>query len=180
MKRRNSIGIELTPLLDVILILLFLVMTQNSAETERIAEEYDRSEQQHIENEARLEAELENSLQQTADAENIISGYESFDEYSVIIAVGITRKSDGTRTISVSENGEAPSYISYGWDNLRYGENALKAELEKKLSSAVDHPVFISFNYDENDIYLRDHQLITSVLDDLDGDDLYIKYNDLT
>ncbi|MDD7428276.1 MAG: hypothetical protein SOU50_03965 [Oscillospiraceae bacterium] len=179
MRRRNSIGIELTPLLDVILIILFLIITRNSAETERIAEEYEQSEQQHIENEARLEAELENSRQQSADAENIISGYESFDEYSVIIAVGITRRSDGTRTVSVSENGDT-SYITYGWDNLRYGENALKAELENMISSAEDRPVFISFNYDENDIYLRDHQLISSVLDDLGGDDLYIKYNTLT
>lgn len=179
MKRRNSIGIELTPLLDVILILLFLVITQNNAETERIAEEYETSEQQHIENESRLEAELENSRLQTADAENIISGYESFDEYSVIIAVGITRRSDGTRTVSLSENGEI-SHISYGWDSLRYGENALRAELEKMISSAEDRPVFISFNYDENDIYLRDYQLIASVLDDLDGDSLFIKYNKLT
>ncbi|MGN1415319.1 MAG: hypothetical protein ACI4XF_00610 [Oscillospiraceae bacterium] len=179
MKRRSSIGIELTPLLDVILILLFLVITQNNAETERIAEEYDRSEQQYIENTARLEAELENSRQQSADAENIISGYESFEEYSVIIAVGITRRSDGTRTVTLSENGEI-SHISYGWDSLRYGENALRAELENMISTAGDRPVFISFNYDENDIYLRDHQLISSVLDDLDGDNLFIKYNDLT
>ncbi|MGN0690757.1 MAG: hypothetical protein ACI4K7_00220 [Oscillospiraceae bacterium] len=179
MRRRNSIGIELTPLLDVILILLFLVMTRNTAETERIAEEYEASEQQHIENESRLEAELENSRLQTSDAENIISGYESFDEYSVIIAVGITRSSDGTRTISLSEKGEI-SHISYGWDNLRYGENALKAELENMISSAEERPVFISFNYDENDIYLRDYQLISSVLDDLDGDSLFIKYNKLT
>ncbi|MGN0696948.1 MAG: hypothetical protein ACI4J5_09310 [Oscillospiraceae bacterium] len=179
MRRRNSIGIELTPLLDVILIILFLIITRNSAETERIAEEYDKSEQQYIENAARLEAELEDSRQQSADAENIISGYESFDEYSVIIAVGITRKADGTRTVSVAENGDT-SYISYGWDNLRYGENALKAELEKIISSAEDRPVFISFSYDENDIYLRDHQLITSVLDDLHGDNLYIKYNTLS
>lgn len=179
MKRRSSIGIELTPLLDVILIILFLIITQNSAENERIAEEYDKAEQQYIENTNRLEAELENSIQQTADAENIVSGYESFDEYSVIISIGITRKSDGTRTVSVSENGEI-SHISYGWDNLRYGENALRAELEKHISAAEERPVFISFNYDENDIYLRDHQLISSVLDDLDGDNLYIKYNTLT
>ena len=179
MKRRNSIGIELTPLLDVILIILFLIITQNTAETERLSEEYEQTEQQYIENTNRLEAELENSRQQSADTENIISGYESFDEYSVIIAVGITRRSDGTRTVSVSENGEI-SHISYGWDNLRYGENALKAELEKHISSAEDRPVFISFNYDENDIYLRDYQLISSVLDDLDGDNLYIKYNKLT
>ena len=179
MRRRNSIGIELTPLLDVILIILFLIITRNSAETERIAEEDEQAEQHHIENEARLEAELEDSRQQSADAENIISGYESFEEYSVIIAVGITRKSDGTRTVTLSENGEI-SHISYGWDSLRYGENALRAELENMISSAGDRPVFISFNYDEDDIYLRDHQLISSVLDDLDGDNLFIKYNELT
>lgn len=176
MKRRSSIGIELTPLLDVILILLFLIIIRNNDETERIADEYDKAEQVYIENTDRLEAELAESIRHAENAENILSGYESFDEYSVIISIGITRSADGSRSILLSEKGET-SYISYGWDNLRYGENALKAELEKRISSADEKPVFISFNYDSDNIYLRDYQIISSVLDNLDGDDIFIKYN---
>ena len=176
MKRRNNIAVELTPLLDVILIILFLIISQQNAESERVKAEAEMAAAEYDSRIEQLSEEYSQAEEELFNAENTAAGYKSFDELSVIVSVGIKRSPDGTRTVYISENGETSTF-KYGWDNLRYGENSLEAVLSGCISGSGENPVFISFNYDEDDIYLRDYTLVTDVLERLHGDNIYIVYN---
>lgn len=176
MKRRNNIAVELTPLLDVILIMLFLVMSQQKAESDRVMSEAQAAAAEYESRIEQLTDEYGEAKEKQLSAENAAAGYKSFDEFSVIIRLSIERSSDGMRKLFVSENG-GTEVIEYGWDSLRYGENSLEAKLSECISENSGRPVFISFGYNEDEIYLRDYTLVTDVLERLDGEDIYISYD---
>ncbi len=171
MKRPRQIVTDLTPLLDVILILLFLILSQTSRHTADVQSKLDQAKEN-------LE-QTQNSLEQ---AQNVISGLEEYDENTSVIIISIHREytSDGEqRTLYVTDK-ESTRDISYDWDNLRYGENALKSELESCLKLAKEKVIFISFVYDSADIYRRDYELVISVLDKIQstGESVYVSYRD--
>ncbi len=174
MKRRNNIAIELTPLLDVILIILFMIITENNAEKERVTSEAAAAYEKLAAQNEQLESSLEDTRTQLSEAGYIITGYQSFEEYSVIISVGISRQKDDSRLISIYSEGIA-SEVSYGWDSLRYGRNALRTELSKLIPSDREtRPVFITFTYSADDIYQQDYELVTDVLGSLADENIYI------
>lgn len=176
MKRRNNIAVELTPLLDVILIMLFLVMSQQKAETERVTSEAQSKAAEYESRIEQLNRDNSESEEKRLEAENAAAAYRSFDELSAIIGLNIERSPDGSRRLFVSENGST-DIIEYGWDSLLYGENSLETRLNDSVSENDGRPVFISFNYNEDEIYLRDYTLVTDVLERLQGDNIYISYD---
>ncbi len=167
MKRPRQITTELTPLLDVILILLFLVLSQNNTRTAEVQGELDKTRES-----------LEQAQSSLEQARDVITGLEEYDENSLVITISITG-ADERRTLYVADK-ESTRGITYGWDNLLYGENALKNELEGRFRAAEGKVVFISFVYDSEKIYKRDHDMVISVLDKLQGSDenLYVSYKD--
>lgn len=190
MRRRKETVIELTPLLDVILIMLFMIMSAQSQKTEEIqsqaqaeaAELNSRMEQlseEYADREDKLTAQLSDTESRLSQAEAQITGYEAFSEYSAVISVSVEYTDNGERKLYIAE-GDSVDTISFGWDNLRYGENSLNAALEQKLKAAEGKPVFIAFVYDSEKIYRHDYDMITSVMDELQAknDDLYIRYTE--
>ena len=185
MRRRKEISAELTPLLDVILIILFIIMSgsykaveQAEAEKQQAYEEIQSVSAEFESCNDELKKELENNSEKLSQAENIISAYESFDKYAVIMSVGIINKSDNSRDIIISDGSKSDT-ISYNWDNMLYAENSLNVYLENVIKSADSKPVFISFNYKSNEIYVRDYEMISSVIDNTQGKNknVYIMYN---
>ncbi len=168
MKRPRQITTELTPLLDVILILLFLVLSQNNTRTAEVQGELDKTRES-----------LDQAQSSLEQAQNVITGLEEYDENTLVITISIT-EADEQRTLYVADK-ESTRGITYGWDNLLYGENALKNELENRFKAAKGKVVFISFVYNSEKIYKRDHDMVISVLDKLQGsdEDLYVSYKDI-
>lgn len=192
MRRRKETVIELTPLLDVILIMLFMIMSAQSKKTEEIqsqaqaetAELNSRIEQlteEYADREDKLSAQLSDTESKLSQAEAQISGYEAFREYSDVISISVEYTESGERRLYIAE-GDSADTITFGWDNLRYGENSLNAALEQKLKAAEENPVFIAFVYDSEKIYRHDYDMITSVMDTLQSknNDLYIRYTERT
>ncbi len=172
MKRPRQIVTDLTPLLDVILILLFLILSQTSMRSADMQSELDSAKES-----------LEQAQSSLEQARNVISGLEEYDENTLVITISITKAEspdDDRRTLYVADR-EGTSGITYGWDDLLYGENALKNELEGRFRAADGKVVFISFVYDSTKIYKRDHELVTSVLDKLQSayENVYTSYKDL-
>lgn len=186
MRRRKEVLLELTPLLDVILIMLFYILMQSTQAADARQEEADREigamqEQMEAANanaaalvseaESRAEAlgesfaareqELEDSLTYVKEQ---LGSYEAFDTYAQILTIYVSNGSDGQRTIHVSD-GTSDEQISYDWDNMRYGRNGFKEILTEKLSQAEeDMPVFAVFHYNDAQIYRQDYQLVTEIL----------------
>ncbi len=170
MKRPRQIVTDLTPLLDVILILLFLILSQTNMHTADMQSELDSAKES-----------LEQAQSSLEQAQNVISGLEEYDENTLVITISITASSgDGQRTLYAADK-NGTSGITYGWDNLLYGENALKNELENRLKAADGKIIFISFVYDSAEIYRRDYELVLSVLDKLQSshENVYTSYKDL-
>jgi cell division protein FtsB len=179
MKRRRQTIIELTPLLDVILILLFMVMAQNAAAAAKAQETAAATAGQAESAMQEMETEMDRLEQENAILRNEVSGYEGFADYAQRISVTWSCDKEEKKHIYVTfagagTEGSSPLDISYGWDSARYGENSLRNGLKQKISAK--DPVFIFFTYDAKEIYKEDYDMIASVLADLKTDDTYIQY----
>ncbi len=123
--RRKSAVIELTSLLDVIFIMLFMMMGRGqeaalksmneakemqdsaNAEIRQIKEEYSAKEDEYsakLEELEKREAALESEENNIGALQSRIDGYEEFDKFATIVTIELKTKSDGKREITVTDN----------------------------------------------------------------------------
>lgn len=190
MRRRKETVIELTPLLDVILIMLFMIMSVQSQKTEEaeaaarektqeLTAQMEQLSEEFSDRENQLMDQLDDTESRLSQAEAQLTGYEAFRDYSAVISISMEYLEGGERQLYIAE-GDKTDTISFGWDNLRYGENSLTAALEQRMKQTTEEPVFIAFVYDSESIYRRDYDMIASVIDKLqsENDNLYIRYSE--
>lgn len=151
---------ELTSLLDVILILLFLFMAQNGRQNEAA---------ENAINEAN--AALDAAQDRLADAERTAMAYAELDSRADIITVTVSKTSDGRRISVIRENVGGDGYrknIDFDWDNVKYAKNALNTEFRTLASDrSPEKPLFVMFLYDPGDIYNSDFQMINEAVSKL-------------
>ena len=191
MKRRKSVVIELTSLLDVIFIMLFMVMNdsrnaayeaQSSAEKEvaniQAEAEIMRNEySQQLDEYEKMLTELESERENIEYMQNRIDSYQQFDEYAEIISVYIL-DSGYKRSIRVAD-GKTAEVIDFDSDNISYGGKTLESTLNGYIDNSAN-PVFIVFSYDSNNVYIRDYNMVSAAITNVQGnyDNVYIKFND--
>ena len=161
--KRRTIFIELTSLLDVILIMIFVILTQARGQT---AAALDNAEAERL-NAIRLEEALTvarsdaetyrnkaDSLSRQLIADNLVL------DHSMVITVSCAK--DGT--ILLESNGSEKALISYNWEDDNASANRLRALLLEELQTAGDDAVFIVFQYDRGEIYHTEHLMIEQVI----------------
>lgn len=187
MRKRKSVIIELTSLLDVIFIMLFMVMNQsqnaaaeakNNAELEIAAAKTEVSQMAEERDDYKaILSEVEEERENLEYMENRIESLESFSEYARIISVYIL---DGgyKRSIKIADEGEIAS-IDFNSENMDYGKNKLILALNDYIKSD-ETPVFITFSYHSDKIYRQDYNMISEAITSVHAgfDDVYIKLND--
>lgn len=187
MKRRKSVVVELTSLLDVIFIILFMVMNGSrsaAAEAQNTAEEQIAAAQaevglmqEELENYKRILTEVEAERENLEFMENRISSYENFEEYAKILSVYIL---DGgyKRSIKVADDTEIAT-IDFDWENISYGKETLISALKDYINE-TENPVFIAFSYDSSNIYRQDYSMVSEAMTAVqaDYDHVYIKFDD--
>lgn len=175
--------VDLTPLLDVILIMLFLIMSQSRDTAREAQEQIMEAKAAYAAEMSDIKGELENARQELDDAreelyyaDNRIHAYEKFDRFSLIVSLSL-RETEGDREIYISD-GTGTRSILFDWDSMRYGENALKNALGKYKDSS--EPVFIVFSYDSAKIYQRDYDMVSSVMSSVQSgsENIYIKFDE--
>lgn len=191
MRRRKSVVVELTALLDVIFIMLFMVMNRSQNEAAEAQEEAAASvaqvqaeaqadiEAYKIENEqykALLE-ESETQRESIAAAQNRIESYEEFAEMAEIVTVYVF-DSGYKRSVKVETEQQKES-IDFDWENMDYAREKL-AEVLDSLAENAECPVFMVFSYNGDMIYRRDYNMVTEVMTEVQEgyDRVYIKFND--
>ncbi len=187
MRKRKNVVVELTSLLDVIFIMLFMVMNQSrstAAEAEHTAESAVAAAEVRVQEAEKQAEEYKKILDETAEErenieyiQNRLSGYEIFTEYAEIISVYVVNEGY-KRSIRVADDSEIAA-IDFNWENMEHGEKALSDRL-KKLIDSTENPVFITFTYDSNRIFRQDYNMITDTVTAVQAeyDDVYIKFND--
>lgn len=189
MRKRKNVVVELTSLLDVIFIMLFMVMNQSqntAAEAQSTAENQIAAAQVQVEEAQRQAEEYRQIVDETAkERENLeytknrLEGYEVFAEYAEIVTVYIVDEGY-KRSIRVADDNEIAA-VDFDWDNMDYGRKTLTEELQKFIDS-TDNPVFITFTYDSNRIFRQDYNMISETITEVQAkhEDVYIKFNDKT
>lgn len=181
MKRRREIAVELTPLLDVILIMLFMIMLQNGAAAKSAVEKAEAEKAVRAAEMAEMRSAAEKNAAELENALGIIASRDAFEEYAEIVSVTIVNSDGGKRDIYVTA-GENTQTVSFGRDSARYGENSFKTILDGIVRSSGETPVFICFSYDSSAVYRRDYDMIASAMEELQSrsNNVYIQFNERT
>lgn len=160
MYKKRDIFIDLTSLLDVIMILLFMVMAVNTSRAGKLTDSQEEELQDRLEAaESRLAA--EEFLQEIVDEYNVsLKNTEDMSQTLLIFNekvenVPIPRKKKGNLEKQRREN----------W---KMAVNSLKMDLENFLQTSLSDPdklVYILFTYDEDSVYNSDFEDIKRILD---------------
>ena len=179
--KRREIFIELTSLLDVILIMIFILLGQakaqareavNQAEAERAAMSGMSYEIEALkEEEAQMKASFEEAEAAFEKEKAALS--ESIDALERrLITEGVVMENSLVLTVSADDeaavllevdNGESIR-IPYDWGNDNYLKNRLASLLTEQLTNADARSVFIVFQYDRTRIYQTEYEVIGEVI----------------
>ena len=170
--RRREIFIELTSLLDVILIMIFVLLTQARAQTAKAmdeqaitAQEAD-SLQEEVED---LQASLDHAWEELGivQEENDQLKRQLMTQDLVLDeSLVITIRAEDDKIIREIRDGATDS-TPYTWGNETYVSNKLSSMILQDLSENEKHAVFIVFQYDRSNIYQVEYQMIESLIQEI-------------
>lgn len=174
--RRKEIALELTPLLDVILTLLFMVLISVTQQVQSTQQEAQRALDEANE---KIELAEKKILQLNQSAVSM----ELLQDNCKIVTIAAYNDKDvpGERTITIKDNNdEEPYEIRYDWTNLTFAKNAFKQTLTNSYLTLEgdEQIIFIVFQYDSKSIYNYDYSFINSVLSTVNADrpEVYLVY----
>lgn len=196
MKRRRGrdIIIELTSLLDVIMIIIFMVMKENSKmivdkqnavnsmaqvnseQTEKIEELQGKADDLTAQLDDALEklgeGNAEELLEQLHAAENKLAGYQAIDDVVIVLNIGLENNYNNTvRTLSFGRINEQTQVIENNSDEeFEVTLNKLKvfvSEYIDKITADKTNQtiVYIVFTYNAQKVYQRDYKAVGEVLE---------------
>ena len=192
-RRKRDIIIELTSLLDVIMIIIFMVMKENSRmivdkqnalnSAQQVNSEQagaisdlsgrvDDLEAQLAEAQGKLdEGGADELLEKLQSAENRLESYKAIDDVVIVLNIGLENKYNNTvRSLTfgkVSENSEILNNRSD--DDFAVSLNKLKVFVTDYITQVLDDKenqtiVYVVFTYDPHKVYERDYEAVGEAL----------------
>ena len=192
--RRREIFIELTSLLDVILIMLFILLTQaktttaqaldTAAQAENTAAEAQtelaaaRAERDVLRAEADEQRARADAQAQRADAEVQRADAEAdradtlqrqlWTENVVLDnSLLMTVSVDREGKLRLETEGAAVVVIAYDWADDTYAFNRLRGRLLEELKATKREAVFLVFQYDRARIYHAEYEMVKDVIQEI-------------
>lgn len=157
MKKRQII-LELTPLLDVILILLFAVLIQSRM---KVAASSDLVRDTNAEK-AGIEQELNETKKELAKVKNRTISLGAIEENSLLITMTVEAAS--VHRVALDVEGES-IYVNLTDDN-DVSDKILES-LRLAIQSGGKESVFLIFQYDRNRIYHQEYEKISQAVEEL-------------
>ena len=171
--RSRGIHVEMTALLDVIFIIMFLILVQSETQVTsahlEAAESIDAREELVAELQVAaaelqvVSAELEEVRREYGTLQRMETGRTVVEESSYIINLSVHTYEDG-RVILVELMGEVIEEIGLQWDNRNYVSNLLYAVVSEGIRDSGAQATFIVFEYDRNEIFQAEYSLITNTV----------------
>ncbi|MCR5739204.1 MAG: biopolymer transporter ExbD [Lachnospiraceae bacterium] len=160
-RRNNLTEINLTPLLDVLFSILFIVMMTG-------AQTRDEVQRSHAEEIARLESENERLSDELTASEEQLSAYRAHESDSVILTVRNTVRDEGHVLLVYrgTEESEIAS-IRMGLEQTRTTGTRLRSLIEEMAEENEGKPVYIIFYCDKTAIYTREYNTVVEVFEEL-------------
>lgn len=175
--KKRQILIELTPLLDVILIIVFVMLVQSKTQVR--AAETGRTDAES--SAAVLQTELESTKTALEDALRRERTLGVVDERSAIVTVSV-QETDPHRILIEAENGTA-TYVSLDSGRIDTAQQRFLTSLRQTIEAVGKESAFVVFQYDRNVIYNSEYELVSrAVLElkpELARSGIYINYAEL-
>ena len=184
MRRRNSLQFDLTPLLDVILIILFLVLLTSHKQTQHaVRQAEDRAEQAIAEvSDDKLQElaakqteidELEQKLAKSQDENRLLREFNEVDT-KTLEALDVLKQQTITYRIEVPDDYPAKPLLltdSQTTSSQTYVDQVdLTKSLHQKLSASDDVVFILILEYNNKKILLKDYRKINQSLLQLRAD----------
>lgn len=192
-RRKRDIIIELTSLLDVIMIIIFMVMKENSRMIVDKQNALNAAQQVNTEQAGAiselsgklddLEAQLDEArdklgeggreelLEKLHAAENKLESYKAVDDVVIVLNIGLENNyNNSVRRLSfgrVSE--EAQAFDNRSNDEFAVSVNKLKVFVNDHITKVLDDKenqtiVYVVFTYDSHKVYERDYEAVGDAL----------------
>ena len=207
-RKIRDIVIELTSLLDVVMILIFAVMIKNtemaktsSQEASRLQEEnvamkddlakYEEIKKELAEAQEKLaEGGLETTLEKLHNAEKQLNAYQYMDDVVIVYNI-VLENHNTTRNLSYGlasdENMTVHSVERDADSEWNYAVASLKMDLEEFIEkelkdNAEDKYIYLVFSSDKENVYERDYDDIEMILQNYEvtnGGKVVYKHNNI-
>jgi biopolymer transport protein ExbD len=141
--RLGSEEINLTPLLDVLFVILFVVMLGG------------------MQNEKTIRTEMENEVARLQDQ---IESYELYEEERQIITLSIQVNGQDRAIVMQTGAEEEPKTIPLKKETRKYQIDHLERMITDYLTHIEDQPVYIVFHHDDTVIYNEEYTSIDKML----------------
>lgn len=164
--RQRQIFIELTSLLDVILIMIFVVLTQARSQTAAALEsaEADRSAAEQLQSElSESRAEAAQLREQAEALGRQVLTEDLVVDNSLVLTVSVSPGG----AIRLESAGADAVLIPYDWADDTFAVNKLRSELLDALRATDREAVFIVFQYDRAAIYRTEYDMIARVVQEV-------------
>lgn len=176
MYRRREIAIDLTALLDVILIILFMFVVRSTAEVTTSTENNDK-----VKNETQQVKLLK---EENANLKKQITTNSVLDDTCMVLTIFVENEEEDNnkRKLNIKTDTTEVEQVEYNWDNIPYAKNKLKDRLKTTFEEVKDtnQMILIVFQYNKNKIFNTDYKFVDSVLKDISDnkEDIYLAYYD--
>lgn len=192
-RHRRDIIIELTSLLDVIMIIIFMVMKENSkmivdkqnavnaaqqvnsaqaGEIDDLNSKVDQMSSQLAEAQGKLdEGSTDELLEKLQAAENKLESYKAVDDVVIVLNIGLENKYNNTvRCLTFGKVSEQSSVTENRNDNeFDVSLNKMKVFISDYITKVLDDNdnqtiVYVVFSYDPYKVYQRDYEAVGDAL----------------
>ena len=170
--RRREIFIELTSLLDVILIMLFVLLMQAKTQTGAAVESAAAAETAVQAAQAELSAVEAERDAIAEDRDRIADELGVFqregitvgvvEENSLVVTLSVQGRD--ARYIRIEPRGASAQSVRIDTEDENYTFNSLHAKLSQLITDAGKETVFVVFQYDRGAIYQAEYTLVGRVL----------------
>ena len=176
--RKKDIVLDFTSLLDVIMILLFIVISNTATASAKVSEEAQQTKDDLTAAEAEI-SDLEYRLQKKEAAEE---SYEIYTSEAVIVTMFNSEKEDAhILTVFTGENSEDTTEIPMGENNTQNTKKRIRSYIGEILNDTDGQPVYIVFRYDKYTIYRSEFEAVREELGRLSREhkEVFFKEKDL-
>lgn len=194
-RRKRDIIIELTSLLDVIMIIIFMVMKENSrvigekqdalnaaqqvnsqqaGEIGELSDRLEDLELQLADAEEKLEGGTADELREKLkEAENKLESYQAIDDVVIVLNIGLENNyNNSIRTLTFGKVSEESTVLqNRSNDEFDVSLNKLRVFVTDYITKVLDDKdnqtiVYVVFTYDSHKVYERDYEAVGEALKD--------------
>ncbi len=194
-RRKRDIVIELTSLLDVIMIIIFMVMKENSrvigekqyalnaaqqvnsqqaGEIGELSGRLEDLELQLADAEEKLEGGTADELREKLkEAENKLESYQAIDDVVIVLNIGLENNyNNSIRTLTFGKVSEESTVLqNRSNDEFDVSLNKLRVFVTDYITKVLDDKdnqtiVYVVFTYDSHKVYERDYEAVGEALKD--------------